>query len=146
MGFEKINWILMVMDCCLIYTFYRKGVELMRVVTIVLGFLMMIMGIFFTIDDWPTLSFSGLLIFVGGTSIVIDSLLFSFNNQNNHANIKLKSGYFAYLISVLFSVFIYVLIYYIELVNPRNGLIIFIIGNILVFQLALIYYKLTAKK
>lgn len=118
----------------------------MRVVTIVLGFLMMIMGIFFTIDDWPTLSFPGLLIFVGGTSIVIDSLLFSLNNQNNHTNIKLKSGYFAYLISVLFSVFIYVLIYYIELVSPRNGLIVFIIGNILIFQLALIYYKLTAKK
>ena len=136
----------MVIDYYLIYTFYRKEVEWMRVVTIVLGLLMMIMGIFFTIDDWPTLSFLGLLIFVGGTSIVIDSLLFSLNDPNDHANIKLKSGYFAYLISIVFSVFIYVLIYHLEFVSPRNGLIIFIIGNILIFQLALIYYKLTAKK
>ena len=136
----------MVIDYYLIYTFYRKEVEWMRVVTIVLGLLMMIMGIFFTIDDWPTLSFLGLLIFVGGTSIVIDSLLFSLNDPNDHANIKLKSGYFAYFFSIVFSVFIYVLIYHIEFVSPRNGLITFMIGNILVFQLALIYNKLTAKK
>ncbi|MGM0880993.1 MAG: hypothetical protein ACQEXQ_08090 [Bacillota bacterium] len=107
------------------------------------GFLLIISGIYFIIQDWPDVSFNELIFIASGVVILINEIVFPSKNANSERtkNIKKQSGYIAYLINLCYIVVI-VELYQLSIINSAIAALKFIlVGSLLMMPLLSIYYN-----